>query len=178
MGPADRQLLKSWNKSLKQQVRPSLKIQPYSPGHTPYPPPLFCCVSPVKSSDPYSHCHPPTPWRCLAVAGRGGGTRRVGIQKFPKARKSSRFWISSKGPYQFIDLFCKDDWTLKTGYFEDPNPAIQVQALPLEGPRSLGSLWYTKSNDESFSTSEINFIYPQEDLKAARKNRKFFVKIL
>ena len=32
----------------------------------------------------------------------------------------------------------KDHWTLKTGYFEDPNPAIQVQTLPLEGPRSLG----------------------------------------
>ena len=33
----------------------------------------------------------------------------------------------------------KDHWTLKTGYFEDQNtPAIQVQTLPLEGPRSLG----------------------------------------
>ena len=31
----------------------------------------------------------------------------------------------------------KDHWTLKTGYFEDPTPAIQVQTLPLEGPRSL-----------------------------------------
>ena len=29
----------------------------------------------------------------------------------------------------------KDHWTLKTGYFEDPTPAIQVQTLPLEGPR-------------------------------------------
>ena len=28
----------------------------------------------------------------------------------------------------------KDHWTLKTGYFEDPTPAIQVQT----GPRSLG----------------------------------------
>ena len=37
------------------------------------------------------------------------------------------------------NLFCpKDHWTLKTGYFEDPDPAIQVQTLPLEGPRSLG----------------------------------------
>ena len=25
-----------------------------------------------------------------------------------------------------------------SGYFEDPTPAIQVQTLPLEGPRSLG----------------------------------------
>ena len=36
----------------------------------------------------------------------------------------------------------KDHWTLKTGYFEDPTPAIQVQTLPLEGPRSLG--WLSK----------------------------------
>ena len=28
----------------------------------------------------------------------------------------------------------KDHWTLKTGYFEDLTPAIQVQSLPLEGP--------------------------------------------
>ena len=27
---------------------------------------------------------------------------------------------------------------LKTGYFEDPTPAMQVQTLPLEGSRSLG----------------------------------------
>ena len=32
----------------------------------------------------------------------------------------------------------KDHWTLETGYFEDPTPAIQVQTLPLEGPRSFG----------------------------------------
>ena len=38
----------------------------------------------------------------------------------------------------FFWYFPKDHWTLKTGYFEDPNPAIQVQTLPLEGPRSLG----------------------------------------
>ena len=35
-------------------------------------------------------------------------------------------------------LHPKDHWTLKTGYFEDPTPAIQVQTLQLEGPRSLG----------------------------------------
>ena len=33
----------------------------------------------------------------------------------------------------------KDHWTLKTGFFEDPTPAVQVQTLPLEGPRSLGT---------------------------------------
>ena len=41
--------------------------------------------------------------------------------------------------------FCfhpKDHWTLKTGYFEDPTPAIQVQTLPLEGPRSLGQICF------------------------------------
>ena len=35
----------------------------------------------------------------------------------------------------------KDHWTLKTGYLEDPTLAIQVQTLPLEGPRSLGQYW-------------------------------------
>ena len=40
----------------------------------------------------------------------------------------------------------KDHWTLKTGYFEDPIPAIQIQTLPLEGPRSLGG---RKSTDVS-----------------------------
>ena len=39
-----------------------------------------------------------------------------------------------------ISLLPQDHWTLKTGYFEDPNPAIQVQTLPLEGPRSLGRI--------------------------------------
>ena len=34
----------------------------------------------------------------------------------------------------------KDHWTLKTGNFEDLIPAIQVQTLPLEGPRSLGQI--------------------------------------
>ena len=39
----------------------------------------------------------------------------------------------------------KDHWTLKTGYFEDPTPAMQVQTLPLEGPRSLGyHNWWCK----------------------------------
>ena len=41
-------------------------------------------------------------------------------------------------PACFKLLYPKDHWTLKTGYFEDPTPAIQVQTLPLEGPRSLG----------------------------------------
>ena len=36
----------------------------------------------------------------------------------------------------------QDHWTLKTVYFEDPTPAIQVQTLPLEGPRSLGHMWF------------------------------------
>ena len=31
----------------------------------------------------------------------------------------------------------KDHWILKTGYFETPTPAIQVQTLPLEGPMIL-----------------------------------------
>ena len=41
----------------------------------------------------------------------------------------------------YSKLHPKDHWTLKTGYFEDPNySAIQVQTLPLEGPRSLGQI--------------------------------------
>ena len=36
----------------------------------------------------------------------------------------------------------KDHWTLKSGYFEDPTPAIQVQTFPLEGPRSLGLIFF------------------------------------
>ena len=40
-----------------------------------------------------------------------------------------------------FSLFPKDHWTLKTGYFEDPTPAIQVQTLPVEGPRSLGLVY-------------------------------------
>ena len=39
----------------------------------------------------------------------------------------------------------KDHWTLKTGYFEDPTPAIQVQTLPLEGPRSLGVFYFFRA---------------------------------
>ncbi len=36
----------------------------------------------------------------------------------------------------------KDHWTLKTGNFEDLIPAMQVQTLPFEGPRSLGyGIW-------------------------------------
>ena len=41
--------------------------------------------------------------------------------------------------------FFKDHWTLKTGYFEDPTLAIQVQTLPLEGPRSLAKPSKSKS---------------------------------
>ena len=39
----------------------------------------------------------------------------------------------------------KDHWTLKTGYFEDPTPAIQVQTLPLEGPRSLRVFYFFRT---------------------------------
>ena len=46
-------------------------------------------------------------------------------------------------------LYPKDHWTLKTGYFEDPTPSIQVQTLPLEGPRSLGwNFWGQRSRGQ------------------------------
>ena len=37
-------------------------------------------------------------------------------------------------------------------YFEDTTPAIQIQTLPLEGPRSLG--------DEDFSEDTLNVTLP------------------
>ena len=33
-----------------------------------------------------------------------------------------------------------DSWPLKSSYFEDPDPAIQIQSLPLEGPVILGEI--------------------------------------
>ena len=49
-------------------------------------------------------------------------------------KKSPHKSVSEEG----LLSYPKDHWTLKTGYFEDPTPAIQVQTLPLEGPRFLG----------------------------------------
>ena len=45
--------------------------------------------------------------------------------------------VSHGNPYG-DSIYPNDHWNLKTGYFEDPSPAIQVQTLRLEGPRSLG----------------------------------------
>ncbi len=47
-------------------------------------------------------------------------------------------WYTFACPKLHLFFLPKDHWTLKTSYFEDPTPAIQVQTLPLEGPRSLG----------------------------------------
>ena len=52
-----------------------------------------------------------------------------------------------------VILYPKDHWTLKTGYFEDPTPAIQVQTLPLEGPRALGY----HENEEKFQFQKHSF---------------------
>ena len=54
-------------------------------------------------------------------------------------------------------LLPKDHWTLKTGYFEDPTPAIQVQTLPLEGPMILGASEKktTKKRNGSLSLSIV-----------------------
>ena len=47
--------------------------------------------------------------------------------------------LKREGHLQPWRLTCpKDHGTLKTGYFEVPTPVMQVQTLPLEGPRSLG----------------------------------------
>ena len=48
----------------------------------------------------------------------------------------------------------KDHWTLETGYFEDLTPAIQVQTLPLEGPRSLGVYINSKSSKREVVRSD------------------------
>ena len=57
-------------------------------------------------------------------------------------------------------VFCcpKDHWTLETSYFEDLTPAIQVQTLPLEGPRSLGCV--------NFQTTKVPS--PTQSLHASR----------
>ena len=93
----------------------------------------------------------------------------AGLFAFPgetKKQKPSRDYFYQKQKHQkvkydknqtmrltpFPQVFLlspKDHWTLETGYFEDPTPAIQVQTLPLEGPRSLGRLKknYQKTRD-------------------------------
>ena len=76
----------------------------------------------------------------------------LGVTMIPKQNKHVLVVSIRNQDSQLFLLIClasdyqiyhpKDHWTLKTGYFEDPTPAIQVQTLPLEGPRSLGQ--YTK----------------------------------
>ena len=57
----------------------------------------------------------------------------------------SNFGKLTKDPDSGIPSFWnlpypKDHWTLKTGYFEEPTPAIQVQTLPLKGLRILRAI--------------------------------------
>ena len=59
-------------------------------------------------------------------------TSSTGFSSVERQDPSLYIWIHQDFYYP------KDHWTLKTAYFEDPTPAIQVQTLPLEGPRSLG----------------------------------------
>ena len=74
--------------------------------------------------------------------------------ELPKTRHHSFFVGSSwKGKSKMLKIskihllnVPKDRWTLETGYFEDLTPAIQVQTLPLEGPRSLGVYINSKSS--------------------------------
>ena len=65
---------------------------------------------------------------------------------FPQLEVTNNLWVrvTPNYPQKSHDrrlashwICPKDHWTLKTGYFEEPTPAIQVQTLPLEGPRSL-----------------------------------------
>ena len=72
-----------------------------------------------------------------------------GIPDFQGERKNKKRQQQQHQQQQMIimiiiqNMHPKDHWTLKTGYFEDPTPAIQVQTLPLEGPRSLGQNTHT-----------------------------------
>ena len=86
------------------------------------------------------------------------GTGTLHFQRFPLEWFSNGFGFPPKPPAGLQECLCwmpfwrrrspfkgqwrnpKDHWTLKTGFFEDPTPAIQVQTLPLEGPRSLGNM--------------------------------------
>ena len=65
---------------------------------------------------------------------------------------STTFWTDEEGIFH-----PKDHWTLKTGYFEDPTPVIQVQTLPLEGPRSLGQQEIFKTTKSRRRNQEISF---------------------
>ena len=78
----------------------------------------------------------PEPGKPNITARKGQEAKGLAL---PRQHILERIWNQKKWGFvgQFF-LFPKDHWTLKTGYFEDPTPAIQVQTLPLEGPRSLG----------------------------------------
>ena len=58
-----------------------------------------------------------------------------GVKSPPFLTSKNKYTSYNWGP---TSSNAKDHWTLRTDYFEDPNPAKQVQTLPLEGPRSLG----------------------------------------
>ena len=77
-----------------------------------------------------SHGQQTSTWTCLLQVDQMSEWCST---KFPV--NGSLFWGYEKVA---LSQYPKDHWTLKTGYFEAPNPAIQVQTLPLEGPRSLG----------------------------------------
>ena len=71
----------------------------------------------------------------------GSSAKKCSVEKGRKrwTFRMPTFFDRPSSDQRVVDLALpKDHWTLKTGYFEDPTPAIQVQTLPLEGPRSLG----------------------------------------
>ena len=65
--------------------------------------------------------------------------------------------------FELTCLSCpKDHWTLKTGYLEDPTPAIQAQTLPLQGLRSLG--WFLLKWTKSSQYQIYNFLQISKSL--------------
>ena len=87
----------------------------------------------VVMCDPNFHSWPSwsTPNRllmCLSLVGKMAMLAAHFSSRF--AEMCFSWWIQLIHP--------KDHWNFKTGFFEDPIPAIQVQTLPLAGPRSFG----------------------------------------
>ena len=70
--------------------------------------------------------------------------------------------ICKKKNHQFLSDLPKDHWTLKTGHFEDPTPAIQVQTLPLEGPRSLGLFGFSNLIQDDSKLTKISNFEPEK----------------
>ena len=106
----------------------------------------FYIISPSQTGLSFYHR------RCLAkfmkfasttsdeIAWKGGFIEVLGgvLSKMPEDSMLNYISIMPDDLLDALDsIVPQESWPLKDGYFEDPTPAIQVQALPLEGPRIL-----------------------------------------